>query len=472
MITNSAQTGMIRPHQSKLAFFFRMLDAFLILISLWVAIQIYDITWSGKGLVIGIVAASAFSFFAEGFNLYRIARSVLAKEYIFPISLTWSISFLVVVGVINYVDYINSYSWITLLMWYFLTPILMIVFRFIVTQSLSYIRSKGFHTRNVAIVGTGRQAIQLMDVINSTSSFGYNLLGLFEDRAIGRGRYPEETKAHIVGSISELIQKTKEHQIDLIYIALSLKGEDRIKQLINDLRDTTASIHLVPDLSTYDLLSSRWANLGAVPTISILESPFLGVNGWLKRTEDIILSVLILTVIAVPMVILAIGVKLTSPGPIIFRQRRYGLDGQPIKVLKFRSMKVCDDGGKIEQAKKGDSRITPFGAFLRRTSLDELPQFINVLLGEMSIVGPRPHAVAHNESYRKLIAGYMIRHKVPPGITGWAQVNGWRGETETLDKMEKRVEYDMWYIKNWSIWLDLIIIIKTVIYGFVGRNAY
>ena len=185
--------------------------------------------------------------------------------------------------------------------------------------------------------------------------------------------------------------------------------------------------------------------------ISILESPFLGIDGTVKRLEDIILGALILALITLPMIFIALAVKLTSRGPVFFKQRRYGLNGKQISVWKFRSMTVLEDGDTVTQATKGDARITSLGAFLRKTSLDELPQFINVLTGQMSIVGPRPHAVAHNEQYRQLIGDYMLRHKVKPGITGWAQINGWRGETDTLEKMEKRVEFDLYYIRNWSL---------------------
>ena len=184
------------------------------------------------------------------------------------------------------------------------------------------------------------------------------------------------------------------------------------------------------------------------------------------------LTCLILLVIWPVMLLVALGVKLTSPGPVIFKQRRYGLDGQEIYVYKFRSMRVCEDGAIIQQAGRSDPRTTRFGAFIRRTSLDELPQFINVLQGRMSVVGPRPHAVAHNEQYRKLISGYMLRHKVKPGITGWAQVNGLRGETETLDKMRARVQYDIDYMRNWSLVFDLMIIGKTLLVVWRDQNAY
>ena len=219
-------------------------------------------------------------------------------------------------------------------------------------------------------------------------------------------------------------------------------------------------------------MNARWQSIGSVQALSVYDTPFQGASDLLKRAEDIVLSSIILLMLTLPMLCIAAAVKLTSPGPVIFKQKRYGLDGKQILVYKFRSMKVQDNGPTVKQATKNDPRITKLGAFLRRTSLDELPQFINVLQGRMSIVGPRPHAVAHNEEYRKLIKGYMLRHKVRPGITGWAQVNGLRGETETINKMVKRVEYDLDYIHRWSVWLDLKIIFMTVFNGFINKNAY
>ena len=222
----------------------------------------------------------------------------------------------------------------------------------------------------------------------------------------------------------------------------------------------------------FDLLHARWGSIGGLPTVSLHETPFYGVDGWLKRFEDIVLGSLILFAIAIPMIIVGICVRVTSPGPALFRQRRYGLNGEVIDVIKFRSMTVTEDGPEIKQATRDDPRITKLGAFLRRTNLDELPQFLNVLEGSMSIVGPRPHAIAHNELYRSKIQGYMLRHKVKPGITGWAQVNGWRGETDTLEKMEKRVEHDLDYIRNWSLLWDLQIILMTVFGAGARKNAY
>jgi putative colanic acid biosynthesis UDP-glucose lipid carrier transferase len=213
-------------------------------------------------------------------------------------------------------------------------------------------------------------------------------------------------------------------------------------------------------------------NMDGVPVVSLLESPFVGINGLVKRLSDLMIAALLLVLLSPLMLLIAAGVKLGSPGPAIFRQRRNGLDGEEIVVYKFRSMRVQENGAQVRQATRDDPRVTPFGAFLRRTSLDELPQFINVLQGRMSIVGPRPHAVAHNEQYRPIIRSYMVRHKVRPGITGWAQVNGHRGETDVIEKMEARVAYDIEYLRNWSLGLDLRIIARTVKLVLLDRNAF
>jgi putative colanic acid biosynthesis UDP-glucose lipid carrier transferase len=222
----------------------------------------------------------------------------------------------------------------------------------------------------------------------------------------------------------------------------------------------------------FDLIQARMDSINGIPVVAVCETPFYGVNGLLKTVSDYVLASLILLLISPGLLTIALGVKYSSPGPILFKQRRYGLDGRQITVYKFRTMTVLEDGAEVRQATRDDERITPFGHFLRRTSLDELPQFVNVLQGRMSIVGPRPHAVAHNEQYRELIRAYMVRHKVKPGITGWAQVNGHRGETDTVEKMQARVEYDLEYLRNWSLGLDLRIIMKTIKLVFFDRNAY
>jgi putative colanic acid biosynthesis UDP-glucose lipid carrier transferase len=310
----------------------------------------------------------------------------------------------------------------------------------------------------------------MVERIRALSWTGLVFKGFYDDLPV-EGLSAEQSP-ELAGDLSELLMLAHAGKIDAVYIALPMHEEQRIVDLVNRFADTTVSIYLLPDSFVFELMNTRWISLDGLPIISIFETPFYGVDGWVKRMEDIILSSVILAVISLPMLLIALAVKLTSPGPIIFKQRRYGLKGEVVYVWKFRSMTVCEDGIDVPQAKQGDARITRLGTFLRRTSLDELPQFLNVLQGTMSVVGPRPHAVVHNEEYRRMIHGYMLRHKVKPGITGWAQVNGWRGETDTLEKMQKRIECDLYYIQEWSLWLDLKIVWLTIWRGFGGHNAY
>lgn len=296
---------------------------------------------------------------------------------------------------------------------------------------------------------------------------GFVVKGIYDDKPqIEYGNVPYG------GSLSTLIAQARAGEIDRIYIALSMKDEKIIKDLVSKLTDTTCSVLLIPDVFTFNILQSRTEEINGVPVVPLFDTPLSGINMLFKRLEDIVVSSIILVLISPVLIGIALAVKFSSPGPIIFRQIRYGMDGKPIKVWKFRSMTVMENDDKVIQATKNDVRVTKVGRFLRSTSLDELPQFFNVLFGQMSVVGPRPHAVSHNEQYRSLIQGYMLRHKVKPGITGLAQINGWRGETDTLEKMEKRIEYDLLYIRGWSIWLDLKIIFLTIFKGFINKSAY
>jgi putative colanic acid biosynthesis UDP-glucose lipid carrier transferase len=285
-------------------------------------------------------------------------------------------------------------------------------------------------------------------------------------------RLNSEPCDNLLGKIEDLANIIREQRIQVIYLSLPMVSQPRILGILEELKDTTASIYFVPDMFVTDLIQGQTSTVCGMPVISVCESPFVGWDGLLKRGSDILFSVLILLMILPLLLVIAIAVKATSPGPIIFKQRRYGLDGEEILVYKFRSMAVTEDGSTVVQATQGDKRVTPLGAFLRKSSMDELPQFVNVLQGRMSIVGPRPHAVAHNELYRKLIKGYMVRHKVKPGITGWAQVNGFRGETDTLDKMQGRIQYDLDYLRNWSLRLDVRIILRTAKLVAKDQRAY
>jgi putative colanic acid biosynthesis UDP-glucose lipid carrier transferase len=324
--------------------------------------------------------------------------------------------------------------------------------------------------KTAVIAGANELGRRLAAQIRGNRLLGIEVAGFFDDR--NAGRLQELAGADNLGGLARLADYARTHRVDVIYIALPMASQPRILRLLEDLRDTTASIYFVPDIFVFDLIQARVDSIGNLPLVAVCETPFYGFNGVVKRASDLLIALAILLLISPVMLAIAAGIKLSSPGPVLFKQRRYGLDGRKIVVYKFRSMTVAEDGDVVRQATRNDSRITRFGAFLRRTSLDELPQFINVLQGRMSVVGPRPHAVAHNEQYRKLIRGYMIRHKVRPGITGLAQVNGWRGETETVDKMKGRIEYDLHYLRNWSLLLDLQIILKTIVVVLRKHNAY
>ena len=259
--------------------------------------------------------------------------------------------------------------------------------------------------------------------------------------------------------------------IDVVFIARETHAPG-VREMCDELRNTTSSVYLIPDVSLYDLMQARVGDVDGIPVIALCESPLQGGRGALKRVTDIVFATLLLLIAAPVMALIAIAIKLDSPGRVFFKQDRYGLDGERIVVYKFRTMTVCENGRIVVQAKRNDARVTRVGRFLRRTSLDEMPQLINVLQGRMSLVGPRPHAVAHNEEYRKLIAAYMVRHKVTPGITGLAQVSGCRGETSTVDEMRQRVQYDLEYLRHWCWLLDIKIMLRTLVLVFRDKRAY
>jgi len=306
------------------------------------------------------------------------------------------------------------------------------------------------------IVGVNEVGLELARRLPTKGFSGY-----FDFRSPDRISPLLETDK-FAGHCRDLADYVRTHGVGRVYIALPLANVPRLTALINALRDTTASVYFVPDAFAFDLIQGRLAEVNGMPVLSVCETPFHGTDAVLKRLMDVALGSSALLLALPVIVLLAAAVKLSSPGPVLFRQRRYGLHGEEITVYKFRSMSVCEDGAVVTQATAKDPRITAIGRFIRRTSLDELPQLFNVLEGTMSLVGPRPHAVAHNEKYRRLINGYMIRHKVRPGITGLAQIKGLRGETETVDKMAERVRYDLEYLRNWSPWLDLRILFKSL----------
>ncbi|KAI9132935.1 undecaprenyl-phosphate glucose phosphotransferase [Acaryochloris sp. CCMEE 5410] len=377
----------------------------------------------------------------------------------------------VVIAALLFLEYMSHTAYLSSLgthLWLFLTPLGLSLLNPIIRGPLQQ-RVSGDYNRTAIIAGTGEMGQQVADQLCQSTKSGIKFCGYFADKGT---KLEAESCRPMIGYLDELPDFVRRSRIDVVYITLPLSEEAAISDLILALQDTTACVYFVPNLMMLNLMQARVHDLNGLPMIAVMEVPFSKVQAWIKRCIDFAIAALISTAISPLMILIAIAIKLSSPGPVLFKQQRYGLNGGNIVVYKFRSMRVMEDGAKVTQATQGDPRITKVGAFLRRTSLDELPQFINVLQGRMSLVGPRPHAVAHNEHYRKLIQGYMLRHKVKPGITGWAQVNGYRGETETLDKMEKRVEYDIHYLNHWSLWLDIKIILRTALVFFNHQNAY
>lgn len=357
-----------------------------------------------------------------------------------------------------------------LMVWLVVTPVLQWLAVWIGKVVVQRVSSRPEMRRTAVVVGAGSLGVKVAKALGESLDYGVDFLGYFDDRT--DDRLHAEASADRLGGLKDVAAYCTENGVREVYITLPLGSQPRIVELLENVQGTTASLFFVPDVFGISIIQGRLQDMNGVPVVGICETPFTGTNELVKRISDIVLATIILVLISPLLLAIAIGVKLSSPGPAIFRQRRNGLDGGEIIVYKFRSMMAQDNGPVVRQATKDDPRITKFGAFIRKTSLDELPQFINVLQGRMSIVGPRPHAVAHNEQYRQLIKAYMVRHKVKPGITGWAQVNGHRGETDTIEKMQARVEYDLEYLRNWSLGLDLQIIVRTIRLVIFDRHAY
>jgi putative colanic acid biosynthesis UDP-glucose lipid carrier transferase len=386
------------------------------------------------------------------------------------ISTSW-LSLLVILALCGYATHsLALFEPEVLVWWAVLTPVLQWLAYFSGRKTIRYLASLPDNRRSAVVVGAGMLGVKVSRAFKLRGDIGLSFLGYFDDRA--DDRVDADAAALRLGNLAQVAPYIREHGVHEVYVTLPLGSQPRIVELLEQVQGTTASVFFVPDVFGISIIQGRLQDMNGVPVVGLCETPFTGTNRLVKRVSDLVLASLILVLIAPVLLGIAIGVKLSSPGPAIFRQRRNGLDGEEIVVYKFRSMRTQDDGAVVPQATKDDPRITPFGAFIRRTSLDELPQFINVLQGRMSIVGPRPHAVAHNEMYRQLIKAYMVRHKVKPGITGWAQIHGHRGETETIEKMQARIEYDLEYLRNWTLRLDLQIIARTIKVVFFDRNAY
>jgi len=414
---------------------------------------------------LGVV--SIFPFF----GLYVSWRGQSMWKQAQAIFMAWGAVVLLLITILFGLKVSSIYSRIWLFYWAGLGLLFVLLIRILVYGFLQFQRKKGRNIRYVILVGAGDLAKKVLSQMKESAWTGYKIVALFDDDVSLKGKMIQGCPVEgVIGEVKDYMSK---HVLDEVWLVLPLRAEQRMKDLLFELRHFTVNIKLIPDIFGFSLLNHSMTEIAGLPAVNLSDTPMGGINRLIKEIEDRVLGLFIFILILPASIIIAVAIKLTSPGPILYKQKRHGWDGRVINVYKFRTMEVHEeDGGVVTQARKCDLRVTRVGAFLRRTSLDELPQFYNVLQGRMSIVGPRPHAVQHNELYKDQVDKYMLRHMVKPGITGWAQVNGYRGETDTLEKMKKRIEFDLYYIENWSLWFDLKIIMLTIFKGFVHKNAY
>jgi putative colanic acid biosysnthesis UDP-glucose lipid carrier transferase len=452
------------PAESRLL---RVLDSLLepsmLVLSLWLLVWWFEGSVTPAWLVASVLA---FALAYPGRTLLRASPRQAVATLLFDWA--WIASLLLATAYAT--GYIAQLSSNVVFNWLWFAPVAQVAGHWGFRKAAPHlVRLQGPPLKAI-VVGLNEQGAWLADRLAQETDAGVELVGYFDDRI--DGRHHGAGRHRYLGRLGDIATYVKHHRIQLIYLSLPMASQPRIRELLDALKDTTASVYFVPDMFVTDLIQGRTDSVCGMPVISVCETPFRGPAGLQKRASDIVLASIILVLISPLLLAIAVAIRVSSPGSVIFRQRRYGLDGEEILVYKFRSMRVLEDGDTVRQASRDDDRVTPLGRILRRTSMDELPQFVNVLQGRMSIVGPRPHAVAHNEFYRSLIKSYMVRHKVKPGITGWAQVNGFRGETDSLEKMEGRVRLDLDYLRNWSLRLDLYIIFRTIKLVFRDSSAY
>jgi len=455
-------------------FIYRGIDAILILLTLYITFLYTDFYYTEGYLIAGLLTILLFGIVARFSDVYSswTARSFL--EETLHVLITWLVTFFLVIFIAFMTKTSPHFSRVTLLSWMVFTPAILIAGRFGLRQLISHLKVLGVNNKKIVVVGMTEIGLRFAQELESQPNYGYQIAGFYANKNSHNHLCAKKISQQYptLGNYNDLVIAAELGEWDEIYLALPSEAKKQISSLLDKLSNTATPVRMLPDYFTTNLLKSKYLEIVKTPTLCIYDSPFSAHNEFIKRVEDILVASIILILISPLLLLIALTVKLTSTGPIIFKQARYGLKGERITVWKFRSMTVCENGDNVKQATKNDKRFTPIGAFLRKTSLDELPQFLNVLTGEMSIVGPRPHAIVHNEEYRAIIPGYMLRHFVKPGITGWAQINGWRGETDTIYKMRKRLEFDLEYMREWSLWLDIKIILFTIIRGFNDKNAF
>ncbi|HBS5846826.1 TPA: sugar transferase [Klebsiella pneumoniae] len=408
----------------------RFSDIVLIFASLYAICLLNNVDFEIRYLLFSLIVLVIFQMVGGITDFYRSWRGVKISAELKLILKNWFLSYVLALGIISLFHDFDLNIRVAAI-WFIVVTIGFVLCRSLIRVGAGILRRLGYNTRRVAVVGSLPAGINLLKSFAEEPWMGFIVLGYYNSEPL-----TSVSDINFCGNFDKLIIDARDGKIDRIYIAMNMQEEAKIKKIVQQLTDTTCSVLLIPDIFTFNILQARTEEINGVPVVPLFDTPLSGINMIFKRLEDIIVSTVILLLISPVLLIISVAVKFSSPGP------------------------------------KNDIRVTKVGKFLRSTSLDELPQFFNVWCGQMSVVGPRPHAVAHNEQYRALIQGYMLRHKVKPGITGLAQINGWRGETDTLEKMEKRIEYDLLYIRGWSIWLDLKIIFLTVFKGFINKSAY
>lgn len=462
----------IQRTNSLLSLVYHVFDASAIGASLFFSQWLAGENVSDRTNLVIAVTVLVYFLVSEVTNVYRPNKTRSARWDLAIVLGSWIFTVLILAILAFFTRQGIYFARSSIMGWILVTGAALGAVRMLAILTMSNLYAAGWAGQKCAIAGLNPLGIQLFENAKQNPAYGLRMIGFFDDRSKDRWLTFAESESCFRGRLDALVELAKTNQIDTVFITLPMRAESRIRWLLDQLADTTVNAYIVPDFFVFELLHSRWNSIGGLPAVSVFESPLYGVDGWVKRMFDFCLAALGMITLLPVFLVCSLLVKCSSPGPVFFRQKRYGLDGRHIWVWKFRSMTTCDNGPQVKQATRNDSRITPIGSILRKTSLDELPQLFNVLDGSMSLVGPRPHASAHNEHYRKLIRGYMLRHKVKPGITGLAQVEGYRGETETLDKMRKRIEYDHIYIQRWSIWLDLKILFRTLFIVIKQENAY
>ena len=471
-MVKTSPTPCIHTHWSFCETVYRLIDVAAILLGLVLSVRLQIGSLDEFYLLAGAAAVILYYLLCEITGMYRNWRGVSTEREVLCATVTWVATILALLALATVTRYAVWVDRSFVLVWSLLSLTTLVVSRIGVRTVLCALRSRGYNSRGFAVVGINKLGAELASRIQNAPELGLKLKGFYDDRQEKRlPSLPRELGGK-QGTIDELLAAARAREVNMVFITFPMRAEQRIKSVLDKLGDTTASVYIVPDFFVFELLHSRWTNIRGLPAVSVFENPFYGIGGILKRFIDVGLATLTLCAVAIPMVVIGVLVKLSSPGPIFFRQKRYGLDGREIMVWKFRTMTVCENGERFTQATQHDERVTRIGSMLRKTSLDELPQLFNVLENSMSLVGPRPHATLQNEEYRSLIQGYMLRHKVKPGMTGLAQVNGWRGETDTLEKMERRIECDHRYIREWSLFMDVRILFRTVFVVFSRQNAY